>query len=204
MTFKKKGGSYVVTWDSDASSSDDDSDDDKTTKKKALTSIAINEKPSLFDTPSTCFMAKTTKVQTCDDGYNEKHDNESESDDDEPTKDELTDMLEDAKEHFDIKRRKCKDLCKEPKALKQAFDELNASHERLDEAHEKLGKAHKKLEKAHSSLLDEQNVKEHVVTCDVGDIIQESFYKSCLHQILGRRMWELKASKIVSIKDSMA
>ena len=60
---KKKGGSYVVTWDSDASSSDDDdSDDDKTTKKKALASIAINEKPSLFDTPS-CFMAKATKVQ---------------------------------------------------------------------------------------------------------------------------------------------
>ena len=52
-----------ITWDSDASSSDDDdSDDDKTTKKKALASIAINEKPSLFDTPSTCFMAKATKV----------------------------------------------------------------------------------------------------------------------------------------------
>ena len=66
MTFKKKkkGGSFVVTWDSDASSSDDDdSDDDKTTKKKALANIAINEKPSLFDTPS-CFMAKATKVQS--------------------------------------------------------------------------------------------------------------------------------------------
>ena len=59
MTFKKKkGGSYVVSWDSDGSSSDDD----KTTKKKALASIAINEKPSLFDTLSTCFMAKATKV----------------------------------------------------------------------------------------------------------------------------------------------
>ena len=55
----------MVTWDSDASSSDDDdSDDDKTTKKKALASIAINEKPSLFDTPSACFMAKATKVQS--------------------------------------------------------------------------------------------------------------------------------------------
>jgi Fe-S-cluster formation regulator IscX/YfhJ len=43
-------------------------------------------------------------------------------------------MLEDAKEHFDVKRRKCKDLRKELKALKQAFDELNASHERLEEA----------------------------------------------------------------------
>ena len=67
MTFKKKnkGGSYVVTWDSDASlSDDDDSDDEKITKKKALAGIAINEKPSLFDTPSICFMAKATKVQS--------------------------------------------------------------------------------------------------------------------------------------------
>ena len=96
----------MVTRNSDTSSSDDD----KTTKKKALASIAINEKPSLFDTPS-CFMAKATKVQTCDDGCDEEHDNESESDsDDEPTKDELLDMLDDAKEHFDIKRRECKDL----------------------------------------------------------------------------------------------
>ena len=65
MTFmkSKKGGLYVVTWDSDASSSDDDnSDDDKTTKKKALASIAINEKPSLFDTPS-CLMAKPLRYK---------------------------------------------------------------------------------------------------------------------------------------------
>ena len=40
-------------------------------------------------------------------------------------------MLDDAKEHFDIKRREYKSLCKELKALKQAFDKLNASHERL-------------------------------------------------------------------------
>ena len=66
---------------------------------------------------------------------------------------------------------------KELKALKQAFNELNASHERLEEAHEKLGKAHKKLEKAHSFLLDEQNKKKHVDTCNIGltcDIIDES------------------------------
>ena len=117
-------------------------------------------------------MAKTTKVQICNDGCDEEHDNESESDnDDEPTKDELLDMLDDAKEYFDIKRRECKDLHKELKALKQAFDELNASHERLEEAHKKLGKAHKKLGKAHSSLLDEQNVKEHIVTCEREDTL---------------------------------
>ena len=36
------------------------------------------------------------------------------------------------------------------------------------------------LKKSHSSLLNEQNEKEHVVTCDKGltcDIIDESFYK---------------------------
>ena len=69
-------------------------------------------------------------------------------------------------------------MCKELKALKQAFDELNTSHERLEEAHEKLGKAHKKLEKAHSTLV-EQNEKV-IATCDVGltcGIIDESFYK---------------------------
>ena len=43
--------------------------------------------------------------------------------------------------------------------------------------HEKLAEAHRKLEKAHSSLLDEQNKKKHVDTCDVGltcDLINES------------------------------
>jgi hypothetical protein len=188
MTFKKKkkGGSYVVTWDSDASSSDDDdSNDDKTTKKKALASIAINEKLSLFDTPSTCFLAKAIKIQSNDECDEEHNKNESESDDDdddddEPTKDELFNMLEDAKEHFDIKRRECNVLTKELKALRKAFDEFNASHESLKEDHEELCKAHKKLEKAHSSLLNEQNEKERVVTCEVGltcDIIKELFYK---------------------------
>ncbi|XP_066341626.1 protein PXR1-like [Miscanthus floridulus] len=61
MTFKKKGGSYVVTWDSDASTDDNSSDDNQASKKKALASIAINNKPSLFVT-SSCFMVKDTKV----------------------------------------------------------------------------------------------------------------------------------------------
>ena len=86
-------------------------------------------------------------------------------------------MPDDAKEYYDIKRRECKSLRKELKALKQAFDELDASYEMLEEAHEKLVKAHKKLEKAHSSLLDEQNEKKHVETCNICltcDIIDES------------------------------
>ena len=54
MTFqkKKKGAGYVVTWDSNGSSdSDGSSDDGKKSIKKALASIAINNKPSIFDTP---------------------------------------------------------------------------------------------------------------------------------------------------------
>ena len=50
---KKKGGGYVVTWDSDGSS-----DDGKKSIKKALASITINNKSSIFDTLSTCLMAK--------------------------------------------------------------------------------------------------------------------------------------------------
>ena len=74
---KKKGGGYVVTWDSDGSSdSDDSSDVDKKSIKRALASIAIiNNKPSIFDTPSTCLMAKPTKVK-----YDESDDDECESD----------------------------------------------------------------------------------------------------------------------------
>ena len=126
---KKKGGSYVVTWeDSDASSSDDDdSDDDMTTKKNALASIAIHEKPSLFNTPSTCFMAKATKVQSDDECDDEEHDKKKVivMGDDEPTKDELLDMLDDAKEYFDIKRRECKSLLKAFYFLIQAFTFLS-------------------------------------------------------------------------------
>ena len=43
--------------------SDGSSDDGKKSIKKALASIAINNKPSIFDTPSTCLMAKPTKVK---------------------------------------------------------------------------------------------------------------------------------------------
>jgi Fe-S-cluster formation regulator IscX/YfhJ len=92
-------------------------------------------------------MAKATKVQPDDKCDNEEHDKNESKSDDEPTKDELLDMLDDAKENFDIKRREYKDLCKELKALKQIFDEHNASHERLEEAHEKLGKAQRSLRK---------------------------------------------------------
>ena len=68
----------MVTWDSDGSSNDDDSsDNDKKSLKKALASIAINNKPSIFNTPSTFLMAKaTTKVK-----YDVSDNDDCESDD---------------------------------------------------------------------------------------------------------------------------
>jgi len=181
MVFKNKnnGGSYVVTWDSDASSYDNSSDDDMASKKKkALSSIATNNKPSLFDTPS-CFMAKGHKVQYDEsESENEiEHDNDSDSDNDnEFTNKQLMDMLEQADSPIHSKNRKCKELAKKLKSLKQSFDELNATHERLVDAHENLGNAHTKLEKAHSLMLEE-NKEKVVVSCDVGttcDLIEES------------------------------
>jgi len=93
-------------------------------------------------------MAKSTKVQSDDEC-------DSESDDEEYSKEDLMDMLEQAHTCLEAKRKECKELCKKCKTLEQSFDELIVTHERLMEAHEKLGKAHAKLEKAHSSLLEQ-------------------------------------------------
>jgi hypothetical protein len=62
---KKKGGGYVVTWDSNNLDSVDDasSSDDERTTRRAIASIALSNKPSIFDTTSTCLMAKPTKVK---------------------------------------------------------------------------------------------------------------------------------------------
>ena len=135
----------MVTWDSDGSSdSDDYSDDDKKSIKKALASIAINDKPSIFDTPSTCLMAKPTKVKydVSDDDEYESDACRSDDEEEEYTKEELIDMCEQVHAYFEMKRKECKELRKRIKSLEQSFDELNASHESLREDHEKLGKAH--------------------------------------------------------------
>jgi hypothetical protein len=186
MTFqkKKKGGGYMVTWDSDGSSDNDDSSDDgKKSIKKALASIAINNKPSIFDTPLTCPMAKPTKVKY-DASDDDCESDNCRSDDDEYTKEELMDIYEHVHTCFEMKKE-CKELRKRIKSLEQSFDELNATRESLREDHEKLGKTHSKLKKAHSSLLkqvkEEEAQKEQViVSCNVGltcDILDESFYK---------------------------
>jgi hypothetical protein len=187
MTFIKKGSGYVVIWDSDGTSDDDDgsSDNDKKSIKKALANITINNKRSIFDTPSTCLVAKPTKVKYDVSDDDECESNDCKSDDEEYTKEELLDMCEQVHTCFEMKRNECKELRKKVKSLEQSFDELNATHERLMKAHEKLGKAHSKLEKAHSSLLEqvkkEEAKKEQViVSCDVGltcDILDEYFYK---------------------------
>ena len=75
--------------------------DDKKSKKKALASITINNKPSLFDTPLTCLMAKPTKVKygETDDDYENvdcRSDDDDDDDDDEESKEKLMDMLENA------------------------------------------------------------------------------------------------------------
>jgi hypothetical protein len=124
MTFKKKKGSgYVVTWDSDCtndSDNDDSSDDDKKSIKKALATIAIHNKPSLFNTPSTCLMTKPTKVK-----YDVCESDDCRSDDEEDySKDELIEICEQLSINYEKKRKECKALQKERNALKQSFDEL--------------------------------------------------------------------------------
>ncbi|XP_066351268.1 nucleolar protein 12-like [Miscanthus floridulus] len=98
---------------------DDSSDDNKKSPKKALVSIAINNKPSIFDTPLTCLMAKPTKIK-----YDVSHNNDCESDDcrsdeeeEEYTKEELMDMLEQVHTCFEMERNECKELRKRVKSL---------------------------------------------------------------------------------------
>jgi hypothetical protein len=73
---------------SDTSSDSDDDDDEKSNKIKSLAGIAINKKPSIFNTPSSCFMAKDPKVQ-----YDES-DSGSDIEDVEPSKEELIELLQ--------------------------------------------------------------------------------------------------------------
>jgi hypothetical protein len=135
----------VVTWDSDGTKDSDDdssSDDDMKSIKKALASIAIHNKPSLFDTPSTCLMAKRSKVKY-DESDNECESDDCRSDDEEDySKEELIDICEQLSSSFKKKRKECKALQKKLKALKQSIDELQASHKCLKEDHEKLVLAH--------------------------------------------------------------
>jgi hypothetical protein len=112
MTFKKKKGSgYMVTWNSDCtndSDDDDSSDDDKRSMKKTLASIAIHNKPSLFDTPSTCLMAKPTKLKY-DKSDDECKSVDCRSDDEENYfKDELIEICEQLSTGYEKRERSAK------------------------------------------------------------------------------------------------
>jgi hypothetical protein len=118
---KKKGGDFVVTWDSDVS---DESDDD------GIASIAISNKPSLFNTTSTCLMAKPTKVQ-----YDDSNDNfcasdgcRSDDDDEEDySKDDLMNIIDQMSKGY-------KKLSKKSKMLEQKLNEKsNENKELVDE-----------------------------------------------------------------------
>ena len=127
-------------------------------------------------------MAKPTKVKN-DESDNDDYESDDcrSDDDDEYTKEELMDVLEQVHTCFEMKRKECKELCKKVKSLEQSFDELQASHESLKEDHEELCYAHTRLEEAHSSLL-EQAKKEDIVTCDKGstcDLTNESIFEPC-------------------------
>jgi hypothetical protein len=91
---KKKNDSHVATWDSD--------DEDY---KKGHASIAIQEKSSIFDTPS-CFMAKAAKVLSDDESdHDNASDSDSDSDNDDLTKYELITMLEGCTQYFKESRK---------------------------------------------------------------------------------------------------
>jgi hypothetical protein len=94
MTFKKgKNGAYVVTWKSEE-------EEEESSSNKDFASIAINKKPSLFGSSSSCFMAKETKVlydESDDESemeYVHDSDNDNENNDDEPTKEQLYDLMQ--------------------------------------------------------------------------------------------------------------
>jgi hypothetical protein len=150
MTFKKgKNGAYVVTWESD--------EEEEESSNKAFAFIAINKKPSLFGSSSSCFMTKETKVlyDESDDKsemeYVHDSDNDNENYDDEPTKEQLYDLMQQTRDITIAKDKECKKLSMKVAILEKALSELKTTHENLVEDHEDLGKAHSKLEK--SSLI---------------------------------------------------
>jgi len=69
-------------------------------------------------------MAEATKVLSNDES---DHASDSDSDDDEPTKDELIPMVEDCIQHLKKSRKECKALLKDKKTLEQELDEIRAS-----------------------------------------------------------------------------
>jgi hypothetical protein len=184
MTFKKtKDGGFVCTWDSDGESDDED---DEQVKRKAMISIGHHKKPSLFGSSPSCFMAKGSKVYHSDSDNDEPCANEvkyddsgSEDENDEPTREDLYNMLEQAHVMLKAKGKECNGLLKKVKFLEQGICELKGSHESLKEDHGELELAHTRLQKAHALLLEKNDKASSIIRKEVGttcDIIDESFY----------------------------
>jgi regulator of replication initiation timing len=112
--------------------------------------------------------------------HDSDNDNDNENGDDEPTKEQLYDLMQQTRNIAIAKDKEYKKLSMKVAILEKVLSELKTNHESLVEDYEDLGKAHSKLEKAHSLLLEQQAKKEGVVSCDIGvtcDIIDESSYE---------------------------
>ena len=134
MTLKKgKDGAFVVTWESDNEEEEEES------SNKALASIAINKKPSLFSTSHSCFMAKETKVQYDDNDDDSEMEYANDDDNNEPTKEQLYDLMEQTRDIAIAKDKECKKLSMKVEILEKAHSELMTTHESLKEDHENLG-----------------------------------------------------------------
>jgi hypothetical protein len=124
---KKKGGGFVVTWDNDVS---DENDDD-------IASIAISNKPSLFDTTSTCLMAKPTKIKYDDSDDDSCASDGCRSDDDDEedySKDELMDIIDQMSKDY-------KKMSKKSKMLEQELIAKSNTNKALVEKLEALKKS---------------------------------------------------------------
>jgi hypothetical protein len=135
--------------------SENECDDNKNVKKKVLASITINHKPSLLDSPS-CFVAKGPKV----------HFNENDSEDEEePCKEELIKLLQEAHLFLNKNIVEYKESRKKHKVLEQFFEHLSI--------HEALIEIHEELKEAHSSLLAQKKeiiiIASICVSCNIID-----------------------------------
>jgi hypothetical protein len=113
-------------------------------------------------------MAKETKVQYDDNDDDSEMEYANDDDNNEPTKEQLYDLMEQTRDIAIAKDKECKKLSMKVEILEKALSELMTTHESLKEDHENLGQAHSKLEKAHSLLLEQQAKKKVVVSSDIG------------------------------------
>jgi hypothetical protein len=159
----------VVTWDSDDSDDDEEesSSDDEKPNRRAIASITLSNKPSLFDTTSTCLMAKPTKVK-----YDDSDDDSCDSDgcrsdddgDEDYFKDDLIDIIDQMSKGYKKMSKKSKMLEKEliaksneNKALMEELEALKKSKEckGLDQELKALRKSFGELQASRECLKED-------------------------------------------------